>query len=221
MNPQKKLNSATLALLLIAVALAGAGVSYHFTLESRFATIEQKLDANSQALQQYQATQESTLTAKMDALNSLSKEVDALQALGKTTHDQSDSLMEMHKQITALEQSQQTQLDAQKKLADYAQQLDKMKHDSAAPTPPPQVPITPVHTVNSVMTTPPTAAPIQVPVSAPAPPPVTQPRTTLNLPLPLPPRADNAIDLRADQSTAVPDSSVRALPVALPVADAR
>jgi TolA-binding protein len=209
MNPQKKLNS--MALLLIAVALAGAGVSYHFTLESRFATIEQKLDQNALALQQFQATQESTMTSKMDALNSLSKEVDALQALGKTTHDQSDSLMEMHKQITALEQSQQAQIDAQKKLADYAQQLDKMKHAVQAPSTPPQVPIAPV---NAVVTTP--------PAPAPAPAPILQPRTTMSVPLPLPPRADNAVDLRPDQSTIVArDLSVRALPVALPVADAR
>ena len=217
MNPQKT-KSATWALLLIAVALAGAGVSYHFTLESRFAALEQKLDQNAAALQQYQVAQDSTVTSKLDALNTLSREVDALQTLGKTTHDQSDSLMEMHKQIAALEESQQAQLDAQKKLAETAQELEKLKHEASTP---PQMPIAPVNSVNSVnavnsvnsvMTTPP----------APMPAPVVQPRTTMSVPLPLPPRADNAVDLRPDQSTVtMQDVSVRALPVALPVADSR
>jgi len=209
MNTQKS-SSATWALLLIAVALAGAGVSYHFTLESRFAAIEQKLDQNALALQQFQISQESTVSTKLDALNTLSKEVDALQTslepLGKTTHDQSDALSEIHKQIAALEQSQQSQQDAQKKLSDYAVQLDKLKHDiqtQALPaTQPPLVPVT---------STPP--APVALPVLAP------HASATPNVPLPLPPRVDSAVDLRPDQSPNVAeDASVRALPVALPVA---
>jgi hypothetical protein len=206
MNPPKS-HSATWALLLIAVALAGAGVSYHFTLQSRFASIEQKLDQDSLALQQFQVAQENTASSKLDALNTLSKEVDALQTslepLGKATHDHSDSLSQIHQQIAALEQSQQAQQDAQKKLADYALQLDKLKHEiQTAQVQPPSVSVT--------------SAPAALPVPAD----ILTPRTTTpNVILPLPPRADNAVDLRPDQSTVTTeDASVRALPVALPVA---
>jgi chromosome segregation ATPase len=120
-------------LILIAVALTGAGVSYHFTLDSRFTALEQKLDQNSVALQQYQIAQETTISSKVAALNTLSKEVDVLQAsltpLGKVTKDQTDSLAEIRRQISSLGQLQQAQQDAQKKLADYAGQLEKIKHD--------------------------------------------------------------------------------------------
>jgi len=202
MKPQTSTNW---PLILIAVALAGAGISYHFTLESRFATIEQKLDQNTVALQQYQVSQETNFSAKTDALNTLSKEVDALQSslepLGKATREQTDSLSEMRKQVAALQQSQQGEQDAQKKLADYASQLEKMKHDiQAQPAP----------------------APVQA-VSAPAP--VSTPAAASNLvpphgsasmvPLPVPPLTDAAVDLRP--ATIAEGPSVRALPVALPV----
>ena len=85
-------STATSALILITVALAGAGVSYHFTLESRFTSIEQKLEQNSLALQQIQISQDTAISSKTEALNNLSKEVDDLQAslapLGKATHEQ-------------------------------------------------------------------------------------------------------------------------------------
>jgi len=209
MNPQQS-NSATWALLLIAVALAGAGVSYHFTLESRFASIEQKLDQNALALQQFQIAQESTVSAKLDVLNTLGKEVDALQTslepLGKVTHDQSDSLSQIHKQIAALEQSQQAQQEVQKKLSDYAAQLDTLKREIQAQAATAQV------QASMAAITP---APARSPLSAPG---VAARTTGPSAWLPLPPRADNAIDLRPDQSTIVAgDVSVRALPVALPV----
>ena len=35
-------------LLLIALAITGAGISYHFTLDSRFAALEQKLRVNAE-----------------------------------------------------------------------------------------------------------------------------------------------------------------------------
>jgi len=192
------------ALILIAVALAGAGISYHFTLESRFATIEQKLDQNSQALQQYQATQETNFSAKNDALNTLSKEVDALQSnlepLGKATREQTDSLTEIRKQVASLQQSQQSEQDAQKKLADYSSQLEKMKHD---------------------IQTQPAPAPVN-PTPAPAPTPAASVSATVAphssaaiVPLPLPPLTDAAVDLRPAKIDEGP--SVRALPVALPV----
>jgi uncharacterized protein YgfB (UPF0149 family) len=196
------------ALILIAVALAGAGVSYHFTLESRFAAIEQKLDQNSVALQQYQISQETIYSSKNDALTNLSKEVDTLQAslepLGKSTREQTDSLSDIRKQIASLQQTQQTQEDAQKKLADYANQLEKIRHDvqQAQTTPAPAPVITPT-----------------VPVTTPAAPAASPEHgSAANIPLPLPPLAESAVDLRPDASAMADDASVRALPVALPVA---
>jgi TolA-binding protein len=204
---QHKTSSPNWALILIAVALAGAGISYHFTLESRFATIEQKLDQNSLAFQQYQVSQETNFTSKTDALNNLSKEVDALQSslepLGKSTHEQTDSLSEIRKQIASLQQSQQSQQDAQKKLADYASQLEKMRHDiqtQAAPAP------APAPTPSVPAATPAAASTLAPPHDSAA-----------IVPLPLPPLADTSVDLRPDAATVAVDASVRAWPVALPV----
>jgi len=204
MNPRKT-TSTNWPLVLIAIALVGAGFSYHFTLESRFASIEQKLDQNSTALQQYEASQEA-LSSKAETLDNLAKKVDALQAslepLSKATRDQTDALSDIRKQIASLQQSQQTQQaqqDSQKKLSDEGAQLEKIRHDNplihAAQTPPPLVhPSTP---------------------SAPA---VLAPHASaVNVPLPFPPRADSAVDIRAAQSPMPDDGSVRVLPVALPV----
>lgn len=221
------------ALVLIALALVGAGVSYHFTLQSRLAILEQKLDENSLALQQYQIAQETAASTKADALDNLGKEVDTLQAslaslapLGKATQQQTDSIAELRKQITALQQSQQAEQDQARKFADYASQLDTIKHAMAtqaaapqviaapveAPAPAPIVreSVAPVENVSGPAGTAPMALPVALPVIAPRASPVT--------PLPVAPRADNAIDLRPDDSAhAVGITSVRALPVTDPV----
>jgi hypothetical protein len=72
-----------------------------------------------------------------------------------------------------------------------------------------------VQTVQAVQT------PVPAPAAAPSTPPtpVAAPQAySANLPLPLPPRAESAIDLRPAQIPAMADdASVRALPVALPV----
>ncbi len=210
-------------LILIALAITGAGISYHFTLQSRFAALEQKLDENSVALQQYQIAQETAVSSKTEALNNLGKEVDALQAslapLGKATKDQTDSLAEVRKQISSLDQLQQAQQDAQKKLADYAGQLEKIKHDvqvhdaqTSAPVPA-SVPLTPAPA--------PTPAPVPaVTPTASAEAPSTHASTTLVKTL-VPPRAESsAVDLRPAEITAPRENAVRALPVAMPVAPA-
>ena len=213
-------------LLLIAFAIVGAGVSYHFTLDARFAALDQKLEQNSIALQQFQIAQESAASSKNAALDGLNKEVDALQAsltpLGKATKDQTDALAQIRLQIATLGQLQQAQQDAQKKLADYAGQLDKIKHDvqlhdaqastspSAAPVPP-TVPL-----------------PASAPAAAPAPAPAAKPTTSLDLPTNHPTIADlkpsvtpltetSSVDLRPAEITAPRVNAVRALPVALPV----
>jgi myosin heavy subunit len=199
-----KTSSASWALILIAVALAGAGISYHFTLESRFASIEQKLDQNTNALQQYQASQENIFSSKTDALNNLNKEVDALQAslepLGKATHEQTDSLAEIRKQIASLQQSQQAEQDTQKKLSDYAGQLEKMKHDIQAQA------VQTQSSPPSLISTPPAST---LPGS----------HASTDVSLPLPPRVESNVDLRPAVTTMTDDdaTSIRALPVALPV----
>ena len=103
-----KTSSASWALILIAVALAGAGISYHFTLESRFASIEQKLDQTSSALVQYQSSQETIVSSKAETLNNLNKQVDALQSslepLGKAIREQTEALSDIRKQIASLQQ---------------------------------------------------------------------------------------------------------------------
>jgi hypothetical protein len=206
-------------LILIALAITGAGISYHFTLDSRFAALEQKLDQNTTALQQYQVAQESVVSAKTEALNNLSKEVDALQAsltpLDKANKDQTDSLTEIRRQIASLDQLQLAQQDAQKKLADYAGQLEKIKHDvqvheAQASVVPPSVPMS-------------VPVPAPTPIPAPAPAPATAATTSTThasaidvKPL-LPPRAESAVDIRPAEITAPRENAVRANPVALPV----
>ena len=191
------------ALILIAIALAGAGISYHFTLESRFATIEQKLDQNTVALQQYQISQDTVLSSKAEALTALSKEVDDLQTtfapLGKATHEQTSSLDDLRKQIASLQQAQQAQQDAQKKLSDYTSQLTLLKQSALAQSTPSVAPAPAPAPAASAAT-----------VGAPTP-------HVSAIPLPFPPRADNAVDLRPAQTTMADQTPVRALPVALPV----
>jgi cell division protein FtsN len=214
-------------LLLIAFAIVGAGVSYHFTLDARFAALDQKLEQNSIALQQFQIAQESAASSKNAALDGLNKEVDALAAtlapIGKSTKDQTDALAQIRRQIATLGQLQQAQQDAQKKLADYAGQLDKIKHDvqlheaqasSTASTTAPVPPTVPL--------------PTSAPTPAPAPAPAVKPTTSLDLPTNHPTIADlkpsvtpltetSSVDLRPADITAPRDNAVRALPVALPV----
>ena len=218
--------ASTWPLLLIAFAMVGAGVSYHFTLDARFAALDQKLEQNSIALQQFQIAQESAASSKNAALDGLNKEVDALQAsltpLGKATKDQTDALAQVRQQIATLGQLQQAQQDAQKKLADYAGQLDKIKHEvqlheaqaSTTPAPAPVPPTVPL--------------PASAPASAPAPAPAAKPTTSLDLPTNGPTIADfkppvtpltetSSVDLRPADITAPRVNAVRALPVALPV----
>jgi uncharacterized protein YgfB (UPF0149 family) len=205
-------------LILIAVAMTGAGISYHFTLDARFAALEQKLDQNSIALQQYQIAQETVVSSKTEALNNLSKEVDALQAsltpLGQATKQQTDSLAEIRKQIASLDQLQQAQQDAQKKLADYASQLETIKHDvqvreaqASAPAAAMPLPVPPTVPMKNP-TTPPTAS-----TDAPS----THASTAEVKPAVAPRAESSAVDLRPAEITAVRENAVRALPVALPV----
>ena len=213
-------------LLLIAFAMVGAGVSYHFTLDARFAALDQKLEQNSVALQQFQIAQDSAASSKTAALDGLSKEVDALQAslapIGKSSKEQTDALAQIRQQIATLGQLQQAQQDAQKKLADYAGQLEKIKHDvqvrvaqaSTTPAPAPVPPSVPL--------------PASAPASVPAPAPAATPTVSAELPTTHASTVDikpsvtpltetSSVDLRPAEITAPRINAVRALPVALPV----
>jgi hypothetical protein len=209
-------------LILIAFAMTGAGVSYHFTLDARFAALDQKLEQNSVALQQFQIAQDSAASSKNAALDGLSKEVDALQAslapIGKSSKEQTDALAQIRQQIATLGQLQQAQQDAQKKLADYAGQLEKIKHDvqvhvaqaSATPAPAPVPPSVPL----------PASVPASVPAATPTVSSVlpTAHASTLDLkPSVTPLTETSSVDLRPAEITAPRINAVRALPVALPV----
>lgn len=198
------------ALILILCAIAGAGISYHFTLEARFTALEQKLDQNSLALERYQTAQEETVSAKTEALNNLNKEIDSLQSslqpLDKTTKDQNTSLVEIRKQITVLQQSQQSQQEAQKKLADYAHQLETLRHEiqlskAEAFRAPDPVLIPPPARQNPVP--PPVVAapashpaPVALPVSAAPSGNKDEPAPD---PLPIAPHAETKVNLRSDE----------------------
>ena len=237
--------AANCALVLIALALSGAGVSYHFTLEARFAALQQKLDQNAVALQQCEITQETAASSKTDALNNLSKEVDTLQnslePLGKSTQEQTASLAEIRKQIAAIEQSQQAQQDAQKKLTEFGSQIDSIKHDVAVHaiqasliTPASAVVATAPTTVTKPVDATPAAVsptvsaevapavakplPVAQPVSAPVALPVSPRASAVGAPLPVAPRADSAIDIRPDESIRTASMPVEPLPAAVPVA---
>ena len=222
------------ALILIAVALAGAGISYHFTLESRFSAIEQKLDQNTVALQQYQISQDTVISSKTEILSALSKEVDALESslapLGKTTADQNTALTDLRKEIAALQQSQQAQIDAEKRLAEYSSQVEALKRSvSSNPTPsiPVSVPIpvttpasTPIPAATAVVTAPAPVTPAPAPATTTTLAPVPTAATTTHasvVHLPLPPMADDGLDIRPAQTSVAEQTPIRVLPVALPV----
>ncbi len=164
--------SRKIALGLIILAVLGTEISYHFTLETRFDAIEEKLQQDTVAMQQMQETIDTLAASKSESLNGLNRQLTALQStfepLGKTSKSQADALEQLRAQITSLQQAQSGQQDAQKKLSDYIAQLEttvkKARTEAAAkPTmvPPLSVPIAPAPTATL------SAPPVQ-PSSAPA-----------------------------------------------------
>ena len=138
----------------------------------------------------------------------------SLTPLGKATKEQTDSLAEIRKQIASLDQLQQAQQDAQKKLADYAGQLEKIKHDVQAHE----------AQISTPAPAPAPAVPASVPLPSPAPTPSATTETpsthasTAKVQSPVSPRAESsAVDLRPAEITAARENAVRAMPVALPV----
>jgi uncharacterized protein YukE len=172
--PGNPSTSRTLALVLIVFALIGTEFSYHFTLESRFDAIEDKLQQNTLAIQQFQGSIDSISSSKSETLAELNKEVVGLESsfgpLGKATQAQTDSLSQLHQQIATLQQAQDDQLNAQKKLFGSVAQLEK-SHLKVIMSPAP-VPIAPAVAAPAPEAT---AAPVPTTV---APAPIAAPATT-------------------------------------------
>jgi uncharacterized protein YukE len=169
--PGNPSTSRTLALVLIVFALIGTEFSYHFTLESRFDAIEDKLQQNTLAIQQFQGSIDSISSSKSETLAELNKEVVGLQSsfgpLGKATQAQTDSLSQLHQQIATLQQAQDDQLNAQKKLFGSVAQLEKSHLKVImSPAPVPVAPAVPAPAPEAAAPVPPTATP--APIAAPA-----------------------------------------------------
>jgi len=225
--------ASSLPLILIAIAMTGAGVSYHFTLNARFSAIEQKLDQNAIALQQFQIAQESAGSAKSEALDNLVKEVDTLETsltpLGKATKEQTDALAQIRQQISSLGQLQQAQQDAQKKLADYAGQLEQIKQDvqlheaqastsaSSSEPVPPTVPLPAATPLPASLPTPAASSASSPAPSAPSQVSTTHASTAGDKSAVSPLTEGSSVDLRPAEMTVPRATYVRALPVALPV----
>jgi TolA-binding protein len=226
--------SRKLAIALIILAVFGTEISYHFTLESRFDVIEQKLQQDTVALQQMQDSLDTLASSKTETLAGLNKQIEALQSsfepLGKMSHDQTDALSQVRQEIVVLQQAQNQQVDAQKMLATGIKQLEKTRSQPpvvVAPAPAAIPAPAPASTANSVPTPPPAANPVPTPASASVPPsptgatahalfqfPGAYSQSTKIALLPAAPNTSDAVDIRqADSSSDSTFPSVRALPV--------
>jgi hypothetical protein len=237
MNTQSPF-SRKLAIVLIVCAVLGTEISYHFTLETRFDLIEQKLQQDTVAMQQMQDSIDTLSSSKTETLAGLNKQVVALQSsfapLGKMSHEQTDALAEVRQEIGTLQQAQNEQIDAQKKLSTGIAQMEKAREDArvaaaAAPSPAVTAPVAPVATAAPVPvssdSTPSVALPAPAPDSAPASPSPAAAHALFQFPgafshaakvalLPAAPNTSDAMDVRpADPAAGDTFRSVRALPV--------
>jgi hypothetical protein len=168
--------SRKIALGLIILAVLGTEISYHFTLETRFDAIEEKLQQDTVAMQQMQESIDAMAASKSESLSGLNRQLTTLQStfepLGKTTKSQADALDQLRTQITSLQQAQSGQQEAQKKLSDYIAQLEsnvrKARVEAVAAKPvvsaPPSVPIAPAPAPATTLSAP-TAQPIPAPAT--------------------------------------------------------
>jgi len=227
MNAQSNF-SRKLAIVLIILAVFGTEISYHFTLESRFDLIEQKLQQNTVAMQQMQDSIDTLSSSKTETLTSLNKQIEALQSsfepLGKMSREQTDALAQVRQEVATLQQAQSQQVDAQKQLSTGIAQLEKAREEArraaaaaaAAPAPVPAVTTVPA---------PAAAVPPSAPVATPSSSSADTSRTLMQFPgafshptkiamLPAAANTDDAVDVRpADAASDDTFRSVRALPV--------
>ena len=184
MNPHSSF-SRKLAIVLIISAVFGTEISYHFTLESRFDAIEQKLQQDTMAMQQMQDSLDTLSSSKTQTLAGLNKQVEALQSsfepLGKMSREQTDALSQVRQEIVTLQAAQNEQVDAQKKLSTGIAQLEKAHSDArlaaaaaavqpaaSAPAINPPVPVSPAPAPVVTAPSPTPPAPAATPVSSPA-----------------------------------------------------
>lgn len=217
MNPESSF-SRKLAIVLIVCAVFGTEISYHFTLESRFDAIEQKLQQDTVAMRTMQNTLDTLSSSKTQTLAGLNKQVEALQSsvepIGKTAREQTDALAQVRQEIAALQQAQNQQLDAQKKLSSGITQLEKLRNNAAhlAAATPSAVPVQPaVYTAPAPATAAPTT-PASTPVTA-APAPVALPASTPTAGI-LPPANAAKQSLMQDPGAFARSSKIAMLPVA-------
>jgi TolA-binding protein len=158
--------SRKIALGLIILAVLGTEISYHFTLETRFDAIEEKLQQDTTAMQQMQDSIDAMAASKTESISGLNRQLTTLQStfepLGKMSKNQADALEQLRAQIATLQQAQSGQQDAQKKLSDYIAQLETSVKKNRAEAEAAKTPV---------------SAPVSVPI-APAP----APTTTLSAP---------------------------------------
>ena len=168
--------SRKIALGLIVLAALGTEISYHCTLETRFAAIEEKLQQDAVAMQQMQESVDAMAASKSESLSGLNRQLAALQStfepLGKTSKSQADALEQLRTQIATLQQAQAGQQDAQKKLSDYIAQLEANVKKARAEVEsvkvpaslPPSVPIAPAPAPTATLSAP-TAKPLPAPAA--------------------------------------------------------
>lgn len=240
MNPESSF-SRKLAIVLIVCAVFGTEISYHFTLESRFDAIEQNLQRDTVAMRTMQNTLDTLSSSKTQTLAGLNKQVEALQSsvepIGKTTREQTDALAQVRQEIAALQQAQNQQLDAQKKLSSGITQLENLRNNAAhlaavpvqpavytAPAPAIAAPTTPASTPVTAAPAP-VALPASTPTAGSLPPANTTQQSLMQDPgafarsskiamLPVTPNASEAVNVRQiDSSASDTFRSVRAFPV--------
>ena len=164
-----------IALGLIICAVLGTEISYHFTIESRFDAIEEKLQQDGVAMQGMQQAFDSMTASKSETFSGLNKQLSTLQSsfepLGKNSKEQADALDRLRQQLITLQQAQSSQEDAQKKLSDYIAHLEftlkktraesEIKADAPKPVPIVSTP-SPSVTMPVAVPIPPAAAPAPV-----------------------------------------------------------
>jgi TolA-binding protein len=202
------------ALVLIIGALAGTAVSFHLTLESRFAGLEEKSAQQTAALQAMQESLDTIESSKNETLSGLNKQLTSLQSsfepLGKTSQAQADALNRVRQQLAGLQKAQDDQQDAQKKFSAYLTQLEtavkKARADAAAaatfrtPTP-------------TVIPPPATKTAVSLPVSVPLPVATNAPSDLMASPGAISHPADHAMSESIQAEMLPQPAAPRALPV--------
>lgn len=162
---------------LIICAVVGTEISYHFTLESRFGAIEEKLLQENTAMQEMQQSLDALAASKTETISGLNKQLATLQQsfepLGKNTKEQAESLDKLRQQLASLQQAQAGQQEAQKRVSDYLTQLElsvKKAHAEAEVAKPAPVVTAPASNMPVAVPIPPApAATISAPASNAAP----------------------------------------------------